>query len=406
MGRVDVGVDVVPAGAGEGADLRLGIVGGVHGVVVLGPDHPGSAGAGVEFDHLVGAARTGADGDHALAVRRERRCDLGPRPGRVDDLAGVRVEDPEDRRATAVHDGDESVRQGGEPAQAELPQRPAELLLARAQGCPVAVEVPPAAAVADVQQAAVVRPVDLGDRLPRAPGDGPRAVEGAVGPDVGDQQLRAVPRHARMVPREPCRAPPVGRDPRAGDEPVPVVGEFPHGTAVVGRRAVQGYGGQDAPHVGGPLPRELLQYAPHFTVVEPHQRLHPAQSTAHRGHGGERTRVAALLVPVEPLVGEVDEDDERPALDHHARPGLSAVLDDPAAHVPRSGQDRLLTAVGPAPYQGPPAALRGARLGPPRLVPHETHVLGTSVVRGGQGRVDGRGPGTVGQCPHCLPHSA
>lgn len=208
-----------------------------------------------------------------------------------------------------------------------------------------------------------------------------------------------------MVPDEPRRAPPVGRDPRSGDEPVPAVGEFAYGVPVPGSRAVQRDRGQDAPHVGGPLAGELLQDAPHFTEVEPQLRLRPAQSAAHRGHGGDRTWLGALLVPVEALVGEVDEDDERPAVDDLSGPGLSAVLHDPAAHVPRCRQHRLLRAVGPPPHQGAPPALDGPRLGPPRLVADEAHVLGVPVVTGGKGRVDGRGPGTVRQRLHCLPFS-
>lgn len=177
VGRVDVSVDVASVRAGEGADLRLGVVRGVHGVVVLGADDAGVAGGGVQFHDLVGAARARPDGGDQFAVRGEGGRELGPGPGRVDDLAGLGVQDAEGGGAPAVHDGDQAAVERREPSHAELPQRPAELLLARAQRLPVEVEVPPAAAVARVQEAAVVGPVGLGDGLagPMRPRYGRRA---------------------------------------------------------------------------------------------------------------------------------------------------------------------------------------------------------------------------------------
>lgn len=155
VGRVDVGVDVPAVRSGEGADLGLGVVDGVDRVVVLGPDHPGPARAGVQFDDLVGGARAGADADDPLAVHREGGRELGPGARRVDEFAGLGVEDAERGRAAAVHHGDQAAVQGREPAVAELPECAAELLLARAELLAVAVEVPPAGAVARVQESAV-----------------------------------------------------------------------------------------------------------------------------------------------------------------------------------------------------------------------------------------------------------
>ncbi len=181
------------------------------------------------------------------------------------------------------------------------------------------------------------------------------------------------------------------------------VAQFPYGTPVLGGRSVQRYGGQDAPYVARPVPGELLQHAPHFTAVGQDQRFGPAQSAAHLGHRGERAGLATELVAVEPLVGEVDEHHERFAVDQGSGPGVAAVLDDPAAHVPRGRQYRLLGAVGAPADQGAAPALGGSGLGPPHLVPDEAQVLGVPVVRGGEGRVDGRGPGTVRQGLHVLP---
>src|SRR5690606_5241617 len=230
---VDAGVDLAAVGAGEGAAQGLGVVGRVHDVVVLGADDAGPAGAGVQLHDLGGAARTARHGDDAFAVGGEEGRVLRPGAGRVDDLAGLGVEDAERRGAPAVQDGDEAVVERGEPAPSRPPQRAAELLLARADRFSVAVEVPPAGAVAAVQQPSVGGPVGLGDGLLRSARHGPGFAEGAVGGDVGDEELGAVPRHARVVPGQPGHPPPVGCEPRAGDEPVPAVGEFAYRTAVV-----------------------------------------------------------------------------------------------------------------------------------------------------------------------------
>lgn len=302
-----------------------------------------------------------------------------------------------------MHDGDQSAVQRGEPAVPELPQGAAELLLTRTELLAVTVEVPPAGAVARVQETAVRRPVGLGDGLLRAAGHPAGLPERAL-VDLGDDQLRAVPGHARVVPGEPGRARAVGRQPRPGDEPVADVGEFTHRVPVLHGRAVQRHGGQDPADIGGPVPGELLQDAPHLTELGSQLRLCPAQSAADRGDRRERDRLAAGPEAVQPLVGEVHEHDERFARHHLAGPGVAAVLDDPAAHVPRRGQHRLLPAVGAPAHQGAAAALGGPGLGPPHLVPDEAQPFGVPVVRGRERRVDGRGPGTVCRRLHVLPH--
>ncbi len=403
--RVHLGVDLAPVGAGERADLRLGVVGGVHGVAVRGTDHPGPARAGVQLHHLVAPPRSGADGDDPLAVGGHRGGELGPGARGVDDLTGLRVEYAEPGGAPAVQDGDQPALQRGEPAVAQLPQRAAELLLARAERLPVPVEVPPAGAVAGVQQPSVVGPVGLGDGLLGSAGHRAGAVQGAVRGDVGEDQFGAVPRHARMVPAEPGRAPSVGREPRPGDEPVPPVAQFPHRVAVVGGGAVQRDRGQDAAHVAGAVAGELLQDAPHLAALRQQHRIGPAQPLPHRRHGRERAVLAARVVAVEALVGEVHEHHQRGAVAHGAGPGPAAVLDDPGPHVPRRRQHRLLGAVAVPAHQGAPAGLGGPGLGPPHLVADEVRELGAAVVGRGGGRVDGRGPLAVRQGLHCLPHS-
>ncbi len=416
-GRVHLGVDLPAAGPGEGAEAGLGVVRGVDGVGVRGADHTGAAGAGVQLDQFVGAVRSGGDAGHPGAVDGEGRGPLGPGADGVDEVAALGVEDAQGGGADAVDDGDEPAVQGCEPAVSDLPERAAELLGAGAerdrfgQGAVSAdrgpVEVPPAGAVADEEQSARRVPVGLRDRLGRSAGDGPGVPEGAVGGDLGEQDLGAVPRHPGVVPADPDGPGPVRGEPGAGDEPVPFGGEFAHGGAVSCGRAVERHGGGDPAHVGRRGPGELLQDAPHLAPVRVDHRVGPAQSAADGGDGGERPGLRSGarvgLVRVQPLVGEVAEHHERSALRPVGRrPGPSAVLDDSAADVPRGGQRGLLRAVGAPPHQGPAASLGGPWRGPPQLVADGARVFGPSVVRGGERRVDGRGPAAVGGRLHAL----
>ena len=136
----------------------------------------------------------------------------------VGELPGGRVEDAEAlRRRAPCSDRDQPVVERGEPPLPELPQRPAELLLARAEldrraGRPgrrrcrfhqplrseAASSVPSAAHSAcatDSSRAADER-ADLGERAVRC--------------DLGEHQLGAVPRHPRVVPGDPDGLPPSG----------------------------------------------------------------------------------------------------------------------------------------------------------------------------------------------------
>ena len=82
------------------------------------------------------------------------------------------------------------------------------------------VEVVPAGPVAREPQLAGGAPERLQDRLVRAAGHEPLAGDGAVAGELRRPQLRAVPRHARVVPAEPRQAPPVRADARGGVEVV------------------------------------------------------------------------------------------------------------------------------------------------------------------------------------------
>ncbi len=207
-----------------------------------------------------------------------------------------------------------------------------------------------------------------------------------------------------MVPGDPGGPPPVVGDLGSGDEPVPSVGEFTHRRPVVGRRAVQRYGGHDPSYIGEGGSGELLQHAPDFArraLLRAHLRVHPAQPAADLGDRGERPGLVRSVggVGVQPLVGEVDEHHEESAvLADRAGPGLSAVLDHPAAGVPGGGQRGCGGAVRAAADQRAAAALGGARLGPPDLVPDGAEMVGPAVVRGGERRADRRRPGAVRRC--------
>ena len=220
---------------------------------------------------------------------------LGPGPGRVDELAGrpgrgcrARWRPGRGRpRSVRSPAGGTSAGRSSTAARRTPPPRRAQRSAERAAALEVldagAVEVPPARAVGERRAASRPAPSRPGRSTPR----GRRATdltpgERAVGHDLGEHHLRAVPGHPRVVPGDPGGVPPVGREPRPGDEAVPVVGELPYRGAVLGGGAVQGDGGDDPPYVGRPLAGELLQHAPDFTAVQVHLRVDPAQSAADR----------------------------------------------------------------------------------------------------------------------------
>lgn len=188
-----------------------------------------------------------------------------------------------------MQDGHQSVGERRDPAQAGLPQRPAELLFPGAQVDGLArlpvhpVRVPPAAPVAHREEASAGGPLDLRDGLLGSAEHGTGLREPAVRGDLGEPQLGAVPRHTGVVPHQPGRLPPVGREPGPAAEPVPVIGQLPHAGPVFRGRPVQRYGSQDAAHIGRPGSGELLQHAPDFTVTQ--HRVGPAQPAAHRRDG-------------------------------------------------------------------------------------------------------------------------
>ncbi len=296
---VQMGVDVAAVGPVEGTALRLRIVGRVHLVLVVRGHGDRVAGAGVQFDDLVGGAGARRDPGDAGVDDRERGRPLGPRPGGVDQFARLRVEHTQPLRAPPVQRGHESAGQRCEPALPDLPGGARELLLARAQrhspGCGTVrfgglrshpAEVPPAARVGGDQQRAVGGELRLRHRLLGAARDRTRPLEAAVSADPCRHHAGAVPRHRGVVPRQPDQPLAVRGEPRTAQEPVAVPGQLPDPAAVGGGRTVQRDGRQHPAQFGGALAGELLQYAPHLAALEQHHRIAPAQPVL--GDVGER----------------------------------------------------------------------------------------------------------------------
>ena len=179
-------------------------------------------GPGREVDHDHGRRGRGAAG-HDDRVRslggHVRIVDRGVRQIQVDQLGRRGVEHGEMLHAApriGAHDA--AVRQERVAREPEPPVGPAELGLAGAERhVPVpgaAIKVPPSGAVAHEVQVSRWAPRRLHDRLLGTAGDAPRVADRAVRPELAHPQLRAVPRHPRVIPAEPRQSRSVGRDPR------------------------------------------------------------------------------------------------------------------------------------------------------------------------------------------------
>ena len=262
--------------------------------------------------------------------------------------------------AEGGRDEDAACRQRRVPAGAEHPERAARLpLLGRQRlrgGVAVGVdahEVPPSGRIGEGEQVAVVRPGRLQDGLAGA------AEEGAPGRDpavdqVAEAELRGVPRHVRVVPRDPGESRPVRRERRLGDE-ARSADDGDERLGVLGRGAVQRDGHEVAhdPGVGVALPHR--QDRAGGSGHEPAEAAVP-------GRGEGRGVLPGPVEPVQAAVAEVREDHRRA----ERGPRAPAVVVHGAAHVPGRRQQRL-DAVRAASAQRL-AALGGDRLRPPDLV--------------------------------------
>ncbi len=161
-------------------------------------------------------------------------------------------------------------------------------------------------------------PLGLEDRLLGAAGD-----QAGVGHVIQrrDPELGSVPGHVRVVPAGPGEPAAVGADAGEGVEVAPA-GEHGRLAGPVEREGddlVLGFAGAvDLAHADDGAP----------VWSEPHVGV--AQAGGAVGRGRDRQRLLAQLLPIEPLVAEVDEEDE---IVGDQRPGAAAVLVGAGAHV-------------------------------------------------------------------------
>ena len=256
----------------------------------------------VEPDDDRRIARSAGHGDDRRRSDPER-VELGERGlDLADEVAGLEPEQPvapvgaRDRDDRAI--GQEPVRRS-----VEDPGRVGELGIHRRQRLetrPVdqAVQVPPAAPVADQVERAVGRPFGLDDRLLRSAGGQAGWPERAVGLERCDAQPGGVPRHVRVVPFEPGQLTAVRRQPGRGDE----VGPADEDRRVT---AIEWHGHD----------RVRRQPAAGVILADGHEpsadRVGPQVGVApgHLGGDGHR-RLGARVEPVESAVAEVREDDD------------------------------------------------------------------------------------------------
>ncbi len=318
------------------------------------------------------ARAVGREVDHRHEVELERAQLGGPLEHRevVAPAAGV-----------GAHDA--PVVQERVPRLPEDPQRPADLRLDRRErlhaGVRAAVQVPPADAVRAEVQHAVGAPLGLHDGLGRTAGDQPRAVEVI---EVGDPQLRALPRHPGVVPRQPRDPPPVGRDAGRGEEVVPA-DQDPRLARAVGRDRDEVV---DVLGLG-----EALADAQGQAAVGRHAAVGVADAERPVRLGRQRARLAVVLA-VDALVGAVGEE-HRAAVD---RERAAAVLVHARAHV-EAGRGHVGRRRPRRPGDDHAAAvLVRVDLRPVDDAAGDRHqVIAPAVVAGDRGAVDRRLPGTV-----------
>ena len=251
---------------------------------------------------------------------------------------------------------------------------------------PPAVKIPPARAVGDEVEHAVRRPLRLEDRFVEAAGDQLGPAERAVGQHVRDPQLAAVPRHVRVIPGQPGQPRAVGAEARVGIE---IVARHQHLPA--GRVAVHAHAGDRVDRLAAG-DRVVFAHADQPAAAAIDDRVGVAQ----RDLGRDRPRRVPGVLPVEPLIGEIREED-RAAVDDEFP---AAVLVDTRASVQRRRRHVSRAAIGRAAHDHVAAALVGPAFGPidVRAVKADLpqpHRAGEDQVGG-----DGRFPGTVGRYDH------
>ena len=281
---------------------------------------------------------------------------------------------------------------GANQREPDLPQRPAELLLARAERhrAPVrigAVQVPPAGAVARVQQElSVGGPLDLGDRLLGPAGDSSGRSRNVPSPATS-ASISSVPSHgirgwsqaiqAARRPSGESRGPVTNRcrsSVSSRTAPRSSAADPSSGTAAITRRTSVGA-------VAG----ELLQDAPHFAPLRGATAGRPSAVRRRRADSGVSGRGSpgpSGSYAYSRWSAKLTKTTSGPP---SARPA-------PAQGRPPYSMTRLRTfhGAGSTDSSVPSArrrtrarrpALGGPRLGPPHLVADDADVLGAAVVR-------------------------
>src|SRR5215210_2988450 len=228
-------------------------------------------------------------------------CDARVRRLQRREFSGLGIENGEVRApALRVRADDAPRRDEGVGRHPEDPLRQAKLCLPLAERLDTslapAVEVPPARPVRDEVERAFWGPLWLEDGFSLAARDPLGVLGGSVSAEIADHELRTVPGHVRVVPRQPHEAPAIGAQAWRGVE---VVARDEHALLP----AFEVYADD---LVYGLIPAVLLPYGDKAAAVpvNHHVRVSPAGLRRRK-----RCRFAAWDPAVDPLIREVREED-------------------------------------------------------------------------------------------------
>ena len=201
------------------------------------------------------------------------------------------------------------------------------------------------------------------------------------GPRSARSSDGGVPRHARVVPRDPGDGPAVGRDRGPRHE----VGARRQHLAAVGVGTVQVEPHQLVGRLG--VARMVLAHRVDVLAVQhqPAEAPRPRRRDRHRLGG-------AGVEPVDPVVTRVRED--HGAVEHGIR--ATAVLVHAGARVPR-GRQHVVGRGAVVPHQHGAAGLARAALEPVGVAAVDAHLVEGHLPRRQGLRGDRRGPGAVGE---------
>ncbi len=258
----------------------------------------------------------------------------------------------------------------------ERPGRPAEFGIHRGQGDQISsielVEVPPACPVGHEIQHTLWRPLRLIDRLGRPAGHPPRVRRRAVRSQVGDNELRPVPRHIRVIPLHPRHLCAVRTDTREGVE----ISTRPDHDRL--GRAI----GRERHDLVDRLTLGRMPLADTDNRPAVRRQLHVgvAQAGWDLWRGGNRDRIIATISTVKPLVGVITE--ERDILRDHIR--RSAIFVDARAGIRIGRVDVFAVSPGVPADDNVTPTLRRARLEPAEVIAAQGHLAESDRARRNQ----------------------